>query len=142
MKLRHLLAVTLLSTATCALPLNAQTPTPQQHPSVVAHPRVDADDKTYPMDQIVTATVHDAWLLSGKNEEAFFDIVEQLAQFSAQKRGLTLPNSDAAGRRMGEMIKTRAKADHDQLLYAIVDQAVRTLAKGPTTTARSASAAK
>ena len=28
---------------------------------------------------------------------------------------------------MGMMIKTRAKADHDQLLYAIVDQAVRTL---------------
>ena len=38
--------------------------------------------------QIVTASVHDAWLLSGKNEEAFFDIVEQLAQMSAEKRGL------------------------------------------------------
>jgi hypothetical protein len=99
----------------------------QQQPSVTAHPQTDANDKTYPMNQIVTATVHDAWLLSGKNEEAFFDIVEQLAQFSAQKRGLTLPDSEAAGRRMGLMIKTRAKADHDQLLYAIVDQAVRTL---------------
>jgi len=71
--------------------------------------------------------VHDAWLLSGKNEDAFFDIVEQLAQLSAQKRGLTLPDTAAAGRQMGLMIKTHAKTDHDQLLYAIVDQAVRTL---------------
>jgi hypothetical protein len=127
MKARLLLAISLL--AATALSMSAsgvQTPA-QQQPSVTAHPQTDANDKTYPMDQIVTATVHDAWLLSGKNEEAFFDIVEQLAQFSAQKRGLTLPDSEAAGRRMGLMIKTRAKADHDQLLYAIVDQAVRTL---------------
>lgn len=88
------------------------------------------------MDQIVTATVHDAWLLSGKNEEAFFDIVEQLAQFSAQKRGLVLPNTAAAGRQMGVLIKTRAKADRDQLLYAVVDQAVRTLGQKPSVSAK------
>ncbi len=73
---------------------------------------------------------------SGKNEEAFFDIVEQLAQFSAQKRGLRLPDSAAAGRRMGMMIKTRAKADHDQLLYAIVDEAVRTIGVKATASAK------
>ena len=107
-----------------------------QQPEVTAHPQTDANDKTYPMDQIVTATVHDAWLLSGKNEEAFFDIVEQLAQFSAQKRGLTLPDTAAAGQKMGLMIKTHAKADHDQLLYAIVDQAVRTLGVKSTAAAK------
>ena len=128
MKLRHILAAAVLSTATCTLSLNAQQkPAPQERPSVVAHPKVDANDKTYPMEQIVTATVHDAWILSGKDQEAFFDIVEQLAQFSAQKRGVTLPNSEVAGRRMGDMIKTKAKADHDALLYAIVDDAVRQL---------------
>ena len=131
MKLHHLVAAAVLAAAPCALPLHAQQkPQPraqQERPEVLAHPQVDANDKTYPIEQIVTATVHDAWMLSGKDQEAFFDIVEQLAQFSAQKRGLTLPNSEAAGRRMGEMIKTHAKADHDALLYAIVDQAVRTL---------------
>jgi hypothetical protein len=91
----------------------------------MAHPKVDAGDKVYPLDQIVTASVHDAWLLSGKNEEAFFDIVEQLAQVSAEKRGLSLPDNAAAGKRMGEIIKEKARADHDQLLYVIVDQAVR-----------------
>ena len=81
----------------------------------------------------MTASVHDAWLLSGKNEEAFFDIVEQLAQLSAEKRGVSLPDSDAGGKRMGEIIKQKARADHDQLLSVIVDQAVR--AVGTKTTA-------
>jgi hypothetical protein len=94
-----------------------------QQPEVTAHPA--ANQKTYPLDQIVTASVHDAWLLSGKNEAAFFDIVEQLAQLSAEKRSLTLPDDAAAGKRMGEIIKEKARADHDQLLYVIVDEAVR-----------------
>ena len=127
MKIRHLLtAAILLPTAGMAV-TQAQQPTPQERPSITRNPTADPTDKVYPIEQIVTATVHDAWVLSGRNEEAFFDIVEQLAQFSAGKRGVTLPNSEAAGRRLGEMIKTRAKADHDALLYAIVDQAVHTL---------------
>jgi len=96
-----------------------------QETSVTANSKAEANQKTYPLDQIVTASVHDAWLLSGRNEAAFFDIVEQLAQLSAQKRGLTLPDNAAAGKRMGEMIKQNARADHDQLLYVIVDEAVR-----------------
>jgi hypothetical protein len=131
MHLRHTLAACLMAATVIALPSSAFALTPQQQPTVTAQP--DAGAKTYPIDQIVTATVHDAWLLSGKNEDEFFNICEQLAVFSAQKRGLTLPDSAAAGRRMGQIIKTRAKADHDQLLYSIVDQAVRTLATKPTT---------
>ena len=136
MKLRLFLAASVLATTSLCLPALSLQASPVQQPQVTAHPQADANDKTYPIDQIVTATVHDAWLLSGKNEEAFFDIVEQLAQFSAQKRGLTLPDTAAAGRKMGLMIKTRAKADHDQLLYAIVDEAVRTLGVKATASAK------
>ncbi|HEY3824449.1 MAG TPA: hypothetical protein VGL82_07810 [Bryobacteraceae bacterium] len=110
---------------TAALSYAAPAPSPQKQPEVLAHPKVDVNDKVYPLDQIVTASVHDAWLLSGKNEEAFFDIVEQLARISAEKRGLSLPDNAAAGKRMGEFIKEKARADHDQLLYVVVDQAVR-----------------
>jgi hypothetical protein len=124
---RSLLPAILAAIGTISLA--APSPTPQQQPAIVAHPKVDAGDKVYPLDQIVTASVHDAWLLSGKNEEAFFDIVEQLAQVSAEKRGVSLPDSAAAGKRMGEIIKQKARADHDQLLYVIVDQAVRAVAK-------------
>ena len=138
MKAHLFLAASLLAAASLCMPafnLKASA-AQQQQPEITAHPQTDANDKTYRMDQIVTATVHDAWLLSGKNEDAFFDIVEHLAQFSAQKRGLILPDTAAAGRRMGMMIKTRAKADHDQLLYAIVDQAVRTLGVKATASAK------
>jgi hypothetical protein len=129
---RSILAAALLA-AIATFSLAEPSPRPQQQPEVVAHPKVDAGDKVYPLDQIVTASVHDAWLLSGKNEEAFFDIVQQLAQVSAEKRGVSLPDSAAAGKRMGEIIKQKARADHDQLLYVIVDQAVR--AVGAKTTA-------
>lgn len=129
---RPLLAGAILA-AIATFSLAAPSPRPQQQPEVVAHPKVDAGDKVYPLDQIVTASVHDAWLLSGKNEEAFFDIVEQLAQISAEKRGISLPDSAAAGKRMGAIIKQKARADHDQLLYVVVDQAVR--AVGAKTTA-------
>ena len=76
-------------------------------------------------DQLITSTVHDAWVLSGRNEQTFFQMVSQLAQISAEKRGLTLPDTEAAGKRFGELVKTLAKGNHDQLLYVIVDQAVQ-----------------
>jgi hypothetical protein len=75
--------------------------------------------------QIITATVHQAWDMSGKNEEVFFGMVTRLAEISAQNRGLTLPDTKAAGERVGNLIKMWAKADKQQLLYAVVDKAVR-----------------
>lgn len=87
-------------------------------------------------DQIITATVHQAWVLGGKDEAGFFEIIKELAEISANNRNLRLPESAAAGRRAGAYIKTQAKLDHDQLLYAIVDKAVRmTGTKMPSTNA-------
>ncbi len=76
-------------------------------------------------EQILMCTVAECWQLAGKNESSFFDIVQQLAVISAKHRGLTLPESAEAGKRAGAYIKMKAKADHDQLLYAIVDASVR-----------------
>ncbi len=88
---------------------------------------------TWTTEQLITATVHDAWLLSGKDEATFFEMVAALADISAKNRGITLPDSKEAGEKMGEYIKTTAKADTDQLLYAVVDKAVmKTAHKGPT----------
>jgi hypothetical protein len=52
-----------------------------------------------------------------------------MAQFAAQKRDVTLPDSREAGRRMGQYIKQQARLDHQQLLYPIVDKAVRMVGK-------------
>src|ERR1700678_452122 len=86
---------------------------------------------TWTIDQAVTCSVHDAWELGGKNEAGFFAIVKALAELSAQKRGLVLPDKETVGREFGEYIKTQAKADHDQLLYVIVDMAVRKYGTAP-----------
>ncbi len=86
---------------------------------------------TWTIDQAVTCSVHDAWELGGKNEAGFFAIVKALAELSAQKRGLVLPDKETVGHEFGEYIKTQAKADHDQLLYVIVDRAVRKYGTAP-----------
>ena len=79
----------------------------------------------FTIDQAVTCSVHDAWVLGGKTEAGFFAIVQAEAELAAQKRGLVLPDSEAVGRQFGDYIKAQAKTDHDQLLYSIVDRAVR-----------------
>ena len=82
-------------------------------------------------EQLMTSTVHQAWELSGKNEANFYEMVEQIAEISAANRGITLPDDAAAGRRLGEYIKRTARADTDQLLYAVVDKAVRATSTQP-----------
>ncbi len=83
-------------------------------------------------EQILTCTVSDCWQLAGKNETTFFDIIQQLSEISAQTRGLTLPDNAEAGKRTGEYIKAKAHTDHGQLLYAIVDAAIRKVGKPQT----------
>jgi hypothetical protein len=65
----------------------------------------------------------------GKDRTRILAIVKALAELSAQKRDETLPDNEAVGRQFGDYIKTQAKTDHDQLLYAIVDRAVRKYGK-------------
>jgi hypothetical protein len=116
MKNRHILALwaaTMLPLF--AAPANAASPLSGQN----------APASTWTIDQAVTCSVHDAWVLGGKTEPGFFAIVQDLAALSAQKRGLTLPDSETVGREFGEYIKSQARQDHDQLLYEIVDRAVR-----------------
>lgn len=80
-------------------------------------------------EQLLTSTVHQAWLLSGRNEATFFEMVTQLAEISAKNRNLQLPETADAGKRVGQMIKIAAKQDTDQLLYSVVDAAVRKVGK-------------
>ena len=115
----------LLALAVSTLPVFAQTPRQSSSPKTDTITNPSSAPHNWTTDQIVTATVHQAWILSGKDESSFFDIVKELAEISAHNRNLTLPDSPAAGRRAGAYIKAQAKADHDQLLYAIVDKSVR-----------------
>ena len=105
------------------------TPSPskaEQHETPSITPSAtDTDANPWTDAQLIPLTVSQAWRMSGRNEDKFFDIVQQLAVVSARNRGLTLPNTAAAGQKAGAYIKRAAKADHQQLLYEIVDKAVR-----------------
>ena len=105
------------------------TATAQQQPkspaTIIAPPGDSNEPHNWTTEQILTCTVSDCWQLSGKDEETFFDIVQELAEISAHTRGLTLPDDAATGQRAGEYIKAKARSDHGQLLYAIVDASIR-----------------
>jgi hypothetical protein len=94
--------------------------------SQTAASQAAADTSTSPWttEQLLTCSVHDAWILSGKDEAKFFDMVKVMIELSEQKRGIDLPDSVETGTRLGTTIKRLAKADTDQLLYAVVDKAV------------------
>jgi hypothetical protein len=125
-KIRLLALCLTLATATIAA-------TAQKSPATISPSADSTAAHNWSTEQILTCTVSDCWQLAGKNETTFFEIIQQLAAISAQDRGLTLPNSAAAGERVGAYIKAQAKADHGQLLYAIVDASVRRVGtKAPT----------
>ena len=127
-----LVAALVFSSAAPAALAQSQTG-PQSTPAGSSVDTISGPESTaahnWTTDQIITATVHQAWILSGKDEANFFEIVKELAEISARNRNLVLPDDPAAGRRAGAYIKAQAKADHDQLLYAIVDKSVRMTGK-------------
>jgi hypothetical protein len=107
-----------LTLSTAAVAASAQSPaTIKSDASTGAH--------SWSNEQILTCTVAQCWQLANKDENTFFDIIQQLAAISAQARSITLPDDAAAGQRVGNYIKTKAKGDHEALLYAIVDASVR-----------------
>lgn len=105
-----------------AAPLAAHAQAGSQAPSVSASSSAGAAAVSPDM---LSKTVHETWVDSGRNEDKFFDVVQSMAAMSAQKRGVSLPNTEAAGQKMGNLIKSSARRDPDQLLYAVVDAAVR-----------------
>lgn len=130
--MREKVAVLILAGATLAGGLWAQE-TPRSQVNNPGAPSVTADNSAaqpVATEQLLSTTVHEAWVASGRNEDKFFDMVKQCALISAQKRGLTLPNTEAAGKAMGMAIKASARRDPNQLLYAVVDAAVRKTAMG------------
>jgi hypothetical protein len=108
------------STSTPAAQPAAPTPSP-----VTITPSATEPPHTWTNDQILTCTVTQCWELGGRTEEGYFNIIQQLAVISARNRNLTLPEDEKAGEKTGEYIKAEAHKDHGQLLFALVDAAVR-----------------
>jgi hypothetical protein len=119
----------------------AQQPT-QSTSSADIRPDTTEAPHPWTVQQLLPLTVSQAWQMSGKNEDKFFDMVQDLAALSAKNRNLVLPEDAAAGQQAGQYIKEQAKQDHDQLLYAVVDQAVRKVGKPASAQASAGSPAK
>jgi hypothetical protein len=130
MRLANTIALS-LTLAVATIAASAQQP---KSPVTITPSADSTAQHNWTTEQILTCTVSDCWQLAGKDEATFFDIIQQLAEISAQTRGLTLPDDAAAGKRAGEYIKAKARTDHGQLLYAIVDASIRKVGTRPTGT--------
>ena len=119
----QILTAVMLSTL-LAVPTFAQQQPAKDDSAVTLKGGPDGASHSWTTEQLLTSTVHEAWILSNRNENQFFEMVKELAALSAQKRGLTLPETDDSGKKAGELIKKEARKDPDQLLYAVVDHAV------------------
>ena len=64
---------------------------------------------SWTIDQAVTCSVHDAWELGGKSEAGFFAIVKALAELSAEKRGLVLPDKRRSAVGSGNIKRRRRR---------------------------------
>ena len=137
MSMRTKLAAVVIAAGMVAVPMMAQKDANPQETQMAPTSAANsvATGQTFSNEELLPLTVHQAWLKSGKNEEVFFSMVTQLAEMSAQNRGLELPQTKAAGQRVGQMIKDEAKEDTGQLLYAVVDAAVRKVGKSTAATA-------
>jgi hypothetical protein len=126
MNLRTSLNGFLIAAALCGpMALFAGALAQDQKPSISA----GAQASDIPVDQLVTKTVHEAWVASGRNEDKFFAMVQQCAELSAKNRDIVLPDTAVAGEKFGAWIKKETRKDPDQLLYAVVDRAVRYVGK-------------
>lgn len=121
-RMRRMWAGVVLAGSLALLPMSASA---AQQPSGGA---ATSEGATLPLEQLLPMTVHEAWVASGRNEDKFFAMVAELAQVSAQKRGVTLPDTAGAGQRAGAKFKEIARRDPDQLLYVVVDTMVRHVA--------------
>jgi hypothetical protein len=70
-----------------------------------------------------------AWVVSGKSEKGFVEILRVLGSVSLENRRLTFPDSREAGDEAGHGIAADCAADPDALLFAVVDRQVRRLGK-------------
>ncbi|MGE5530833.1 MAG: hypothetical protein ACM3VW_01785, partial [Bacteroidota bacterium] len=90
---------------------------------VFAQPAANTPCK-WTLETAVLNTAAQAWDLAGRNQDQYAAIIQSMVGLVASSRGITIPDSREVGQKIGNMIARDAKADPDELLYAIVDHAV------------------
>ncbi|BCS35006.1 hypothetical protein TBR22_A42320 [Luteitalea sp. TBR-22] len=70
-----------------------------------------------------------AWVVAGRSEKVFVELLLVLGSVSLENRRLTLPDLHEVGDEAGRGIAADCAADPDALLFSVVDRQVRRLGK-------------
>lgn len=72
----------------------------------------------------VTSTVRQAWDISGQSHPELMKMVNQLVALDLENRGWSLPDTDVAGSRFGNILLADMEAHPNDLLYSAVDRSL------------------
>ena len=88
-------------------------------------PREMPENADWEIADALPLTCLQLWEAYGENNEDVIEIVTTMAGMSVINRELDFPQTEEAGRMLGERILSGCKQDRNDLMYAIVDRNVR-----------------
>jgi hypothetical protein len=88
----------------------------------------------YRFDRIVHMSCVEAWQHSGENTQNVVAMIEVLAEHSLSVRQIAFPDTEDAGRRLGDLIEKGCDESPHNLLYNEVDKGIRLVVSGETGT--------
>jgi hypothetical protein len=88
-------------------------------------PREMPENADWEIADALPLTCLQLWEAYGENNEDVIEIVTTMAGMSVINRELEFPQTEEAGRKLGEGILSGCTQDRNDLMYAIVDRNVR-----------------
>ena len=81
----------------------------------------------YVFEEICYLSCEEAWEQAQQSVDNATEMIKVLGKFSLGKRGLTFPEDEELGRRLGELIKASCTDEPEDLLFNAVDKSLRRL---------------
>lgn len=96
-----------------------------QPASFVAPSPADEATPDWTQPEVLTATVQQAWEMSGKSRPEFNKMLNQTMALVMANRGLTVADTKEDGMRLGQILRGDIESHPNDLLYTVVDRSMR-----------------
>jgi hypothetical protein len=115
----------LLPASVGSLQAQALSEVVSEPPESILLPREMPEDADWDIADALPLTCLQLWEAYGENNQDVIEIVTTMAGMSVINRELDFPQTEEAGRMLGEGVLKGCTQDRNDLMYAIVDRNVR-----------------